>query len=939
MDTEKKEQFGKVLKDALFRRIEKHADRRGLGKEAAGTNDYKEFLRLETEMIERYHRQGDSGLKVARARTVVIDVLLRRLLEQSMLRVAEDQRNLISLLALGGYGRAEMCPHSDVDIMFLLPQRISEAAQSELEKAVTEGVLYKLWDLGLKVGYSIRNQRDAIQVAQENVETKNALLEARYVDGSKELWLQFQNAYHSYILKSDAATYIQQRLKDQRERHEKHGGTVFLQSPDIKNGVGGLRDYQNILWMAGLKLDTLDLEELMQRDYLSKNEHKEFHAAYDFLLRTRNELHFQSQRATDVLDLELQPTIAWYLGYRQRDVFRRVEFFMRDYYQHALAIRRISLYIAHRLAIASNEEVTFKAVIKGRRNGRPKQVDGFEISGGILYAASEDVFQKDPERLIRVFRHAQQFNATIDLDLQRLIYVSRVLIDGAMIRSSTANRAFRAILQEPGNVFPALSLMNDTGVLRRFIPEWRGLYCLVQHEYYHRYTADMHTLHTIKELDAIFQGTEPEHEKYLRELRETEWPSLLYLALLLHDIGKGEGVKGHAERGAQMAESVISRMEVNPDLQRTVLFIIRHHLDMARFWQRYDVEDIQAVRVFSSLVGDEQTLRYLYVLTFCDARGTAKDLWNGYKDALHTQLFAATKEILEGNKATPIPESMIPKEVIREKLPTLSEEEIEAHYNLLPERYFIYHNADDVALHISMVNQLLQHIATAESLHSLEPIVHWHNDVNLSLSVVNVVTWDRAGLFYKLAGAFSVAGLSIVSSRAITRTDHITIDTFYVSEPSGGFVESAKKRDTVENYMQLALMHNEDLLPAIEAQARKLARPSWRSAGRLQADIPPSVDVYHELSLRRTIIEIQCSDRIGLLYRLAKTIFDHGFDINFARVSTENGVAVDTFYIERIDRYESEEAPALVDLRESLEQIVKGETEYEVNEPELRKRR
>ena len=466
--------------------------------------------------------------------------------------------------------------------------------------------------------------------------------------------------------------------------------------------------------------------------------------------------------------------------------------------------------------------------------------------------------------------------------------------------------------------------MNASGVLEKIVPEWKNMHCLVQHEFYHRFTADFHTLNCIRELDAIFNFPEDRvGAPYLRALRETTSPTLPYLALLLHDIGKGLGIQGHAHRGAGIAKTVLERLDYNSELSAKIIDIVEHHLDMARFWQRFDVEDPQTAVSFSRVITDEETLRYLYVLTYCDAKGTSNDLWNSYKNSLHGQLFKATARILAGKRSTHSPEEMIPKQLIREKLPDISEEEIEAHYNLLPERYFIYSNADEIALHIRMVNELLRRISEADSLSTLVPIVSWQNDVNLSLTVVNIVTWDRSGLFYKLAGAFSVAGLSIVSSKAITRADHITVDTFYICDTSGGAVQDSHAQATFEKYLKKALIRNEDLLPTIEEQDKKLRSNAWARPlpSHARTPIAPSVGVYHELSLRHTIIELQCEDRIGLLYMVAKSIFEHGFDISFARIATERGVAMDTFYIEQIDSSPADSG-ALLALRESLNVIV-----------------
>jgi len=929
-----------ILEDPLHRRIRMHAERMSLADPKSAVADYKRFMQQEHQILERSHRQGQGGLKVARSRSMVTDILMENLVHRAMTigELAESEMQHFALLALGGYGREEMCPYSDVDIMFFYPDKAPKAQVDKIQKVMTDHVLYPLWDIGFKVGHSSRNMTQVLDEARQSVESKNALLEARLITGSKKLWKHFYSSYARFIRKENVLSYIEDRIRDEKKRHDRFGNTVFLQEPEIKNGVGGLRDYHNAIWIALLKLSIDSVNDLPALNYLNNTELQEFVSAYDFLLRVRNELHFQSRRATDLLDLEKQVQVAWYLGYRYRDSTRRVEFFMRDYYRNTECIQRISSYLQHRMHQNSRTKVSFKEALEARRNIR--STDGFVIRNGTLRPLSEQVFEEDPERLIRIFRHAQQSGSSIDLDLQRLIRNNGHLITKDVIKSPSANRAFIAITQQPGNVFPTLNLMNSCGILHRFIPEWKNLHCLVQHEFYHRFTADYHTLNTIKELDNVFLNPDDRMgAPYLRELRETSCPTLPYMALIFHDIGKGVGIKGHAIRGAEIAKEVLARMGYNQELSGKIITIIEHHLDMARFWQRFDIEDPQTAKSFAKIITDEETLRYLYVLTYCDARGTSSDLWNSYKNMLHKQLFKATQAELAGQHISYSPEEMIPKEIIRGKLPDISEEELEAHYNLLPDRYFINNSADEVALHLKMVNELLQHIAAAESINALVPVVHWHNDLDLSLTVVNIVTWDRAGLFYKLAGAFSVAGLSIVSSKAVTRADHITVDTFYVCDANGGVVQNPKAQATVERYLKKALLRNEDLLPAIMEQENKSKSSSWlrTSADRMRTAITPNVGVYHELSLRHTIIEIQCVDRIGLLYTVAKSIFDHGFDISFARISTERGVAMDTFYIEQIDS-KSTESVNLLELRESLSEIVnEHKNEDALEEPRLRK--
>jgi [protein-PII] uridylyltransferase len=374
-----------------------------------------------------------------------------------------------------------------------------------------------------------------------------------------------------------------------------------------------------------------------------------------------------------------------------------------------------------------------------------------------------------------------------------------------------------------------------------------------------------------------------------------------------------------------MAKPLLERLGVVDHAHEKIIFLIRHHLEMARIWQRFDLDDPATAQNFSTFIGDRELLRYLYVLTFCDARGTTPELWNDFKDVLHRQLFTTTLQCLNNPDATPlIPANMISKERILSQLSGFSEDEIEAHFSLLPDRYFHYSNEEEILLHLRMIHQLLHTISTADSIGSLVPVVEWQDDPNLGLTVVHVVTWDRAGLFYRLAGAFALAGLSIVSSKALSRADHITIDTFYVTDASGGMVRKERALRAFKDHLGDILLNNLDIAAEIEAFAESKRQPSYlQTTTTLPAAIPPKVEIYHELSLKRTIIEIEANDEIGLLYRLAHAIFKHGFDITFARISTEKDVAVDAFYIEPVQSG-VDTSQQLVELRATLTRIVEA---------------
>ncbi len=897
----------------------------------------KAYLKAEQVALLAAHQAGSTGLAIVRARSASIDTLLVALFDYAIAAFTRQhgpQPMPVSLLALGGYGREELAPWSDIDVMFLFPAKTKSALAQPLQEQLTQEILYLLWDCGLKVGHSTRTLDEVFIEARKDIQTKTALLEARLVAGSPALAETFAQTYRNFYTSEDPKAYIAARLDDQNSRRAKFADTVFNQEPDLKNGVGGLRDYQSTVWMARVKLGIDTLVDLAAQNYLKPADVEAAQRAYEFILRVRNELHFISPRPTDILNLDTQPRVAENLGYTETDMLQRVEHFMQDYYRAAQTIFRMSKLVESRLALsigrgAKGTGSSIRESLLISRFTRSKRLDGFIVRGRELAAESPAVFTSDPVRLIRVFRHSQQLDCAIDLHLRELIRESLPLLTAEVAASADATASFRAILSEVGAVYPALALMHELGVLGRFIPAFDALTCLVQHEYYHRYTADVHTLNAIRELDRIFTAAEPITLKYREVLHEVSDSALLYLTLLLHDIGKAEGIQGHAESGVRIAEPLLKRFDVSPEGCAVVSFVIQNHLAMARFWQKRDVDDPNTAAAFADLVLDPERLRMLYVHTFCDARGTTVDLWNSYKDTLHTTLFRATLERLKHGPTLAASyeakKLMTQQDLIAQRIPGISDDEITAHFSLLPDRYFIHTEGSEIALHIQMVNKLFTSIAAADSVGTLRPVIEWKDDLNRSLTVVNVVTWDRAGLFYKLAGALSVAGLSILGAKVISRTDHIAIDTFYVVEPGRGVVQSAAAQEIFAKTIESALVSNKDLYPDIVAQAKKIAATRYLSTTNgeaLHSSFPPTVEVYHEISMQRTIVEIQARDQIGLLYRLAKTVSDHGFDTTFARIGTERGVAIDTFYIESGDHAAVENPERLHALRDALAEVI-----------------
>src|ERR1043165_7004496 len=508
-----------------------------------------------------------------------------------------------ALIALGCYGRDELNPHSDIDILFLheTDQVAGGRAKPSL-KAIAEGVLYVLWDCGLKVGHAVRSAEDCVTEANSNMQSKTALIEARLVAGDAALFKKMRDLVIAKAVRGYEKQYIQLRLEDQEARRAKHGNAATMQEPNIKNGCGGLRDYQNLLWMAFFKYRASTLEDLEKHEFISSAERRQLEDAYDFLLKVRTELHYQSKRAVDVLPKSLQPAIATALGYRDPSPSRRLETFMRDVYTHMRNIYLITRTLEQRMALLPEEKKRIPSLrdyLKRRRERATEQiVDGFRILDGKIYNGARS-FKEQPRRMMRVFLHAQARGLQLDPDLAQSIRNSLSLADREVQRDQHVRETFLTILNQRGNVAPTLRAMHEVGLLGKYIPEFGKLTCLVQHEFYHQYAADEHTLVCLEKLDQIAAATEPPFSNYTELLHGLERPFVLYLALLLHDVGKADAHGKHSEEGGKLAARVARRLGLEPTVTHTLCRVIEQHLLMARVSQRHDLDDRAVIRSFA----------------------------------------------------------------------------------------------------------------------------------------------------------------------------------------------------------------------------------------------------------------------------------------------------------------------------------------------------
>jgi len=868
---------------------------------------FKTFLKVETHRLKIVHRAGAGGLVVCQGRAALLDILLRRMWDavKASLNPRAQEFPDIALVAIGGYGRAELNPHSDIDFMFLHEGQVKAGNEPQPGLAkMMDGILYPLWDIGLKVGYSVRNIDDCVRAAQDDMQSKTSLIESRLVIGSETLFKKMERTILHKCVEDHEDEYIAARLEDQASRHTKFGNSPCMQEPNIKNGCGGLRDHQNLLWMAFFKYRTRSLAEMQQRELISESERRQLETAYDQLLRVRNELHYHVGRSVDVLSRNLQPAIAHNLGYLDRSPSRRLEKFMREVYTYCRNIYLINRTLEQRLALlpAPKRLQFIRGLLSRRRKSKEQQVvDGFTFSEGHIHAATPRVFRDQPRRLMRVFLYAQQRGLRLHPDLAQLIRSQLALADRAFLYDEHVHGTFHTILNQRGNVAPILRQMHEVGLLGKYIPEFGRLTCLVQHEFYHQYTADEHTLVCLEKLDRVWEAREEPFAHFSQLFKELEHPDLLYLALLLHDVGKADGIGKHSEASSRHAERVAKRLGLDGVETHTLRLVIENHLLMANLSQRRDMEDIAVVRTFAKQVQSAETLAMLTLHTFADSLATSDKLWNDFKDSLLWTLYRKAMPLLTDSGEFILAEEkqrqLLEEEIGRSLPGRMAPEELHAHFTSLPPRYFQIHTAAEIRRDLGLVHRFLQ-LQTTDEAHALTPVADWHNEPDRGYTVVKICTWDRVGLFNHIAGSLSAAGLNILSAQIFTRADAIALDTFYVTDAKTGALAIREEREKFEALLVKVLTGGEVDFAALVAK-QKIYRPPYQS---YEGDrLPTQIRFDNETSDSRTAIEVETEDRVGLLYAISLALAELELDISTAKIVTEKGAAIDTFYVSEPD--------------------------------------
>ncbi|WP_298273350.1 [protein-PII] uridylyltransferase [Geobacter sp.] len=859
----------------------------------------KHFLTHYRGEIMALHRAGARGDSVVREITAMTDTLIRKLFRSITRDLSQHGKgkNHLTLMAIGGYGRGELNPFSDIDLMFLY----SGKDQARVED-IAQKLLYFLWDMKLDVGYSVRNLQDCVEMAASDSTVRTALLDARVLAGSRILAKEFEKVMVTQILARRSDSFIREKVDELRKRREKYGSSVYLLEPNVKESEGGLRDLHTALWVAKIKYKVSDPKELIVKGVLSEEELAGYREALAYLWRIRNELHFSAGRKSDQLTFDAQTRLAAFFGYEDSGRTLAVEEFMRDYYLHATKVEHIASSLI--ATCSRRDEGAFR--ILGYFIRRPVG-DGFYILKGELVVPDESVFEKEPARLMKIFEYAQKHGVAISVAAKALIRKSLHLVNDKFRRNKEVNQSFFAILRSDKGVSETLRLMHHLEFFNRFIPEFGHIFCKVQHDLYHIYTVDMHSLFAVEEIIRLLRGEREEELPLLTQLaRQVDKRELLLLAVLFHDIGKGEG-GGHAEKGSAMMPTIARRMGLSREDSERLEFLVGTHLLMAHIAQRRDLHDEKMIIQFARQMEKSENLKMLYLLTYADIRAVGVDVWTEWKAMLLQELYEKAFNVLERGDFRLEARSERVKNVKRKVLeiigidfpPAVVKEELKA----MTIRHLLSNPPEVIAEHVKHLLQLEHEKIVTRVSH--EPEGGYSN--------FTICILDVPGLFSMITGVMAANGINILGAQIHTSSNGKALDILQVNSPQGFVITDESRWKRVEDDLRQVLTGKIQ----VGALVAKRQRPTLLTE-RVKPRFPSRVEIDNEVSSDYTVIDIYTHDKVGLLYLITSTLTELGLYIGISKISTKVDQVADVFYVRDIFGHKITSPERLEEIRERL---------------------
>jgi [protein-PII] uridylyltransferase len=840
----------------------------------------KATLEEEGAVIRDAHFAGAGGSEIVQRRTGLIDRLLRE--AHTRLSVSCP---MPALLAIGGYGRGELNPHSDIDIMFL--------CGDEAERRHSPDLLYLLWDAGLDVGYSVRTVKECVSLARQDIKIRTSLLEARLIAGRPGLYDSFLQAMRNDVFYWKTASFIREKITERSATRRKYGGSIYLREPNIKEGEGGLRDFHSALWIAFAHFRIASLGDLAAKGVITEGQYAVFLRSRNFLWRVRNEIHYLTGRKNDHLTFDLQERAARDFHYRDSAHLLAVERFMKAYFLHARNIREFSNIVADAVLRKPSRRWFERTIAVG----------SFSLIGRTLVPASDEMCRKDATLVMSAFATAQARHAVFSDRLKSLVRECRM--DDGVRESPSASQSFLSILNNPEGLSETLTMMKDLRLLGRYLPEFRAIQALARHDYYHMYTVDEHILLAIRNLQNLWIGTYPGLPTLVDAFRGLRKRWVLMLAVLLHDLGKAFPYD-HEKKGAELAGNILARLGVEGEDRERILFLVGNHLIMTSLSQRRELTDRKVIADFSRLTGDRENLAMLYLLTYADISAVNPDAWTQWKAVLLQDLYVRTLQYFD--------KSTVAGEEDKARLAALlakareaaagrfARDEIESFLSDMSDQYLLY----------TSTNKVLDHLAMMKRLRDELLVIHHRHYPDKGYTELTVCAYDAYGMFYRTAGTIAAKNLSILRAQVYTSRNGVMLDTFQIIDPAGNLYDYEAAWESIHAELRAALMN----------KSRPPEPGLYPSARGLGAAVTATVDFDNATSETFTIIDITARDRVGFLYQVTKTLYELNLDIGSAKIVTEGSRVMDSFYVTDLLRGKIIDAVRLEKIRESLMKVV-----------------
>lgn len=883
--------------EALIAQAPPKAQRRGLTLDI-----FKQAFQTGFDEVHRRFDLHGQGSQTVRENCFLIDQLVRLVhdfaVQYEYPAGAATTGQVMSVVAVGGYGRGELAPKSDIDLLFLLPyKRTSHCEQ------IVEYMLYMLWDLGLKVGHSTRSVDECIRQAKGDLTIRTALLETRWLWGDQTLFAELKRRYRSDVAAGSGEEFVESKLSERNERHAKLGEARYVLEPNIKEGKGGLRDLHTLYWIAKYLYAVTDVGELVGRGLLSADAASRFAKAQSFLWTVRCHLHYLTGREEDRLTFDVQQEISRRMGYTDHGGTLGVERFMKHYFLIAKDVGDLTRILCALLESQNKRKPRLLFPLMHRA----KKIDGFRLEANRLDVMDEQDFTREPIQMIRLFHSALEHDLDIHPHAMSLVTENLKRIDNKLRNDPEANRLFVEMLTSRKDPEVALRHMNEAGVLGRFVPDFGRVVAQMQYDMYHVYTVDEHTIQALGLLHRVEQGVLAEELPIASEVVGTLYSRrALYLAVFLHDIAKGRN-GDHSLLGADITLKLGPRLGLTDEETETASWLVRHHLLMTRTAFKRDVDDPKTIADFVSVVQSPERLKLLMVLTVADVRAVGPGVWNNWKAGLLTDLFHRALDLMSGGIGVERREARVEAAQNGLRAQLVSQwppEEIEAH---LARGYPSYWVSFDAASHLRHARLIRQAEATNAPLTIDSRVISAHG-----VTEITIYTGDHPGLFAQIAGGMALSGASIVDAKIITMTNGMALDTFVIQDAGGAAFDSSSR-------LAKLISNIEQALSGRLRFDRELAKRRASAQSRTRVfKVPPRVLIDNKASAGHTVIEVNGRDRIGLLYDITAAMTRLNLQIASAHISTYGERVVDVFYVKDVFGLKVEHERKIREIRDML---------------------